>query len=246
MQMDVARERDLYPPLRDWLEKQFRCFKTDSCVGSKYSQVDVFGVRDIGGDFSGDIETIAIEVKNGSQQFATACGQAAGYSVYANRVYLAAVRSEGFDAIEQRIATKLGIGLVEIRGKRITEVLSSPYHQPITSLSFQLLKNIGIAKCQLCGTFFEARTHEVQTDGKKRFSRNFVAGDAKNFRRFLLKAIENQMGMTFWNSELSVRKKLLDEEQKTKGSRRYLCSDCLHLLARIAGIDTLVSETSLC
>jgi hypothetical protein len=56
----------------------------------------VIGIRDIGGDFSGEVETIAVEVKRGSTPFVNACGQAFGYSVYSNRVYLADLRDHRF------------------------------------------------------------------------------------------------------------------------------------------------------
>jgi len=71
------------------MERHFRCFTSAANVGLQYSRADVFGVRDIGGILSGEVETICIEVKGGTEPFATACGQTLGYSVYANRVYLA-------------------------------------------------------------------------------------------------------------------------------------------------------------
>jgi hypothetical protein len=60
----------------------------------RFGRIDVIGIRDIGGDLSGEVETVAVEVKRGSTPFANACGQTYGYSVYANRVYLADLRDK--------------------------------------------------------------------------------------------------------------------------------------------------------
>src|SRR5690606_26168688 len=112
------RESDLYPVLANWMAKHFRCFKTGTNVGLRYSRADVLGVRDVGGSLSGEIETIVIEVKRGNEPFATASGQTLGYRVYANRVYLADERSAGFSQNELHIASSLGIGLIQIANAR--------------------------------------------------------------------------------------------------------------------------------
>jgi hypothetical protein len=103
------KESDLYPRVEQWMKKHFRCFATATNTGLAYSRPDVTGVRDIGGDLSGEVESIIIEVKRGdSQPFATASGQALGYRVYANRVYLA-------DDLSSKMRTGK-IGLVELAG----------------------------------------------------------------------------------------------------------------------------------
>ena len=95
------------------MKGHFRCFATATNTGLAYSRPDVTGVRDIGGDLSGEVESIIIEVKRGgSQSFATASGQALGYRVYANRVYLAEARAKTFNADEIQIASHRGIGLI--------------------------------------------------------------------------------------------------------------------------------------
>ena len=65
--MAVKRELEsaLYPYVEKWMKKHFLCFKTGINVGLAYSRVDVLGVRDVGGDLSGEVESIAIEVKRG-------------------------------------------------------------------------------------------------------------------------------------------------------------------------------------
>src|ERR1051325_6870721 len=103
-------ENTFYPFVEGWLKKHFGCFKTAVNKGLRHGRIDITGVRDVGGDLSGAIETIGVEVKRGSFPFANACGQTLGYNVYVNRAYLADVRQEGFTPDEIHIASHLGIG----------------------------------------------------------------------------------------------------------------------------------------
>ncbi len=148
------KESEMYPAVKKWMVKHFRCFKADVNLGLRHSRVDVLGIRDVGGDLSGEVETIAIEVKRGSEPFATASGQALGYQVYVNRVYLADVREKSFSQPEIEIASHLGIGLVQVRGNTCREVLSSPYHRPITRMALELVERLALGQCRLCGSFF--------------------------------------------------------------------------------------------
>jgi hypothetical protein len=59
----IPSEKDLYPLVEKWMKRHFLCFKTAINTGLKYSRVDVLGIRDVGGDLSGEVETIVIEVK---------------------------------------------------------------------------------------------------------------------------------------------------------------------------------------
>jgi hypothetical protein len=211
------RESSLYPRVRTWLLKEFRCFDTAIGKGTRYSRPDVFGVRDVGGDFSGEVESIVIEVKRGSEPFATASGQARGYSVMANRVYLADQRVGGFTNLEKQIASNLGIGLIQIHKTRgCREVLSSPHHIPITRLWLEMLWRIGWGRCQICGTFVQSATGtEVNEDVKK--------------------AVTQGKGLRFWNEELAERKKKLGMARKKEDAddsyqRRIVCADCIWAL----------------
>lgn len=163
--MKPIKEKNLYPIVERWMRRHFRCFATAINKGTGYSRIDVFGVKDSGGDLSGEVETISVEVKKGSEPFATASGQALGYRVYANRVYLADARDAEFSADEINIASNLGIGLIQIRGGKCREILSSPHYTPISKFNLTLLENIGLGKCQLCGCFFR-----LGDGGKKRFA----------------------------------------------------------------------------
>lgn len=223
-------EKKLYPLVEKWLRKHFHCFKTGINVGLAYSRVDILGVRDVGGDLAGEVETIAIEVKRGAAPFATASGQALGYQVYTNRVYLAAVRPTGFDLSELDIAAHLGIGLIQIKGAQCLEVLSSPYHTPITRMSLQLLERLALGKCQLCGSFFDIGDFEIGVKKSNRWSNI----SRENFQR----AVANGKGMMFWNRELAERKSRLGLRVHRDGStyeRRYFCPDCIaYVLSAVA------------
>jgi hypothetical protein len=73
--MKRSPERALYPTVARWLCRHFACFRTATNKGLRHSRIDVVGVRDTGGDLSGEVEVIAIEVKRGSFPFANAAGQ---------------------------------------------------------------------------------------------------------------------------------------------------------------------------
>lgn len=215
-----TREEDLYPLVEKWMKHHFSCFKTATDKGLKYSRIDVVGVRDTSGDLSGEVETIAIEVKRGNQPFATTSGQTLGYRVYVNRVYLAEMRDEPFSSEELGIASYLGIGLVQIRGKRCTEILSSPYYQPMEQLNLALLERIAMGKCQICGSFFET--------GNAEKNQRFLSVQRENLKR----AIQQQKGMMFWNYEVGNRKikyGIRRSEGDAVFERRFICSECLEV-----------------
>jgi hypothetical protein len=217
---ESIKEKDLYPLVEKWTQKHFQCFKTVVDKGLRYGRIDVFGIRDIGGDLSGEIETISVEVKKGVTPFAKACGQTLGYRVYTNRVYLADYRVLPFNSDEIQIASNLGIGLIQIKGKTCKEILSSPYYQPIAKLNLQLLESIAVGRCQICQSFFETGENPG-----KRFS---------NLSRENIKyAIRNEKGLMFWNYEAANRKNKFNPRRKDKEEaheRRFICQECIEVL----------------
>jgi hypothetical protein len=162
-----------------------------------------------------DLYPIVKKVKGGSEPFGTASGQALGYKVYANRVYLADIRENSFTDDEISIANHLGIGLIQIKGAKCNEVLTSPYYKPLTRLHLRLLENLGLGICQLCGCYFES--------GSK--SNNF-----SNVATTMNNAIEQNKGLMFWNYPVGKRKMKLTHPDNTRFEtfeRRYLCPDCV-------------------
>lgn len=221
-------EKEYYPLVARWLKRHFLCFKVAINKGLRYSRIDVVGVRDVGGDLSGEVETIAVEVKRGGTPFANASGQTFGYSVYANRVYLADLREDRFTQDETFIASNLGIGLIQIKRKKCFEVLSSPYYRPIPKMQLRLFETLRLGRCQLCNSIFEIGA----PDGATRYT--------KVTRENLPKAIEQEKGLMFWNRELAERKARLGIRGKKDGEmtyeRRFFCPDCVSsVLSQLSG-----------
>jgi hypothetical protein len=212
-------EKTYYKHVERWLNRNFSCFKSATNKGLRFGRIDVIGLRDVGGALSGDIETIAVEVKRGSTPFANACGQTFGYSVYANRVYLADLRSKSFTQEEVFIASHLGIGLIQIKGTKCSEVLSSPYYDPIAKMQLGLLEALGFGRCQLCSSVFQTGHPEK--------------GNAySNLRKEnVRKAIVSGQGIVFYNEEVAERKQRLGIQYKegdtTIYERRFICPDCV-------------------
>lgn len=181
------------------------------------------GIRDIGGDLTGEIETIIVEVKRGSEAFATASGQAYGYTVYANRIYLADKRQTSFTALEIQIASHLGIGLIKIDAKnKCSIVLTSPYYRPMIRMNADLLEKVHLGKCQLCENYIEIG------NAKNRYT--YLAKDKIN------KALEEEKGVVFWNRQVNIRKEkhgVRIGAENTTYERRFLCSDCIKLLGQL-------------
>ena len=213
-------EKDYYPIVAKWLAKQYNCFKTQINTGILNSRADIVGVRDTGGDLSGEIEMIIVEVKRHQEPFATASGQTFGYSIYANRVYLADKRPNGFTKDEIMIANHLGIGLIQINeNNKCSEVLTSPYYKPLTKFNIQFLNKLGLGKCQFCDTFFSL-------GAKNNIYSNVTRENIK-------KAIQEEKGLIFWKSELDNRKTKFKSSKRNKEltyERRYLCPECTDLL----------------
>lgn len=216
----TALEASFYPWVAKWMSVHFRCFKSAVNVGLRHSRIDVLGIRDVGGILSGEVETICIEVKRGSEPFATASGQALGYSIYANRVYLADLRETNFSHNELDIASHLGIGLIQLSAaKRCKEVLSSPLHNPLPRMSLEIITKLALAKCQICGTFFES--------GKDHHS--WYSKAAKNLKT----AVAMNKGLAFWLHDLSTRKKRVGIGRGDEGftvEKRFVCPECIQNL----------------
>jgi len=213
-------EKDYYPIVAEWLDKQYNCFKTGINTGLVHSRVDVVGIRDTGGDFSGEIETIVVEVKKDQTPFATASGQTFGYSIYANRVYLADKRSNGFTQDEIMIANHLGIGLIQIgKNNKCNEILTSPYYKPLTKFNVQFLNKLGLAKCQFCDIFFSIG--------------NDINSNSNVSRESIKNALQKNKGLIFWRQELDDRKNKFKSDKRDKEltyERRYLCPECTLML----------------
>lgn len=214
-------EKDYYPRIASWAEKSLGCFHTAIDAGLKRGRIDVVGLRDTGGNLSGRSEVLSIEVKHGRQPFATSIGQASGYSIYADRCYLAEARPRKFDDDEIAIAGRLGVGLIHITGStrlRVTEVLSAPPREPLEGLRLELLDKLGFSTCSICSCLF-------QRGDKRSWSRNVIRQGAQGSH--VRQALQAEKGVVYWLYEQADRSKA---EGDTVYNRRYVCRDCIGAL----------------
>lgn len=218
-------EADLYEPTDDFLTTKVGCWKTRVKANVRdVGEIDVLGVRYLGGDLSGQSELIAVEVKPSLARFAVSAGQAHGYSVVADRCYLAAVCDE-FSPTQVLIAGRLGIGLIRIwhtpKQTRFSEILTAPPNQPVDELRLQAAERLGLAQCSLCRTLFP-RSEDKPDDYKAVFRGEEPGG--------LRKAADKELGLVWW---------LVEQAQavgrarpgENVSLRRYLCPACVWALA---------------
>jgi hypothetical protein len=172
-------EKEYYKHVATFAEKKLGCFHSAVNKGLRDGRVDVVGLRSGGGFLRGDTELIGIEVKRGSQPFLAGAGQAASYSIYVERSYLADVRDDGFTPKEKEIASKLNIGLIAISGTsrlRVTEVQAAPRREPLPQMKQELMEKIGYVMCTLCNSPFPKGTGDKwdgltrQNDGRDHFA----------------------------------------------------------------------------
>ncbi len=220
MVSNLSKEVKLYPMVEKWMKKHFQCFQTSKNTGLIHGRIDVVGVRDVGGDLAGDIETISIEVKRGTEAFVTACGQALGYKIYANRAYLADIRSDSFSHDEIKIASHLGIGLIQIKNRKCQEILSSPFYTPMISHNLSLLEKLALGKCQICGSFFTTGNID------KKYNH------WENLSRVMDTSYDKDKGFWWWLYEIGERRNKISGKLSAKGisDRRFICPDCVNSL----------------
>lgn len=215
-------EKEYYPVVEKWMKKHFGCFSTAVNQGLMSGRIDIAGVRDVGGDLSGDVEVVGIEVKRGKDPFLKMCGQALGYGVFSDLVYLADTKQDGFTSDEVHIARHVGVGLIQLSKSGCKEVLSSKQHTPITKLRRSLLERLQLGKCQWCESVFDIGKHR----------RNVVRAVNTSTNK-LERAYNEDKGLMFWNSELGDRKRSNKSGSAARRNseltfdRRYLCPECI-------------------
>jgi hypothetical protein len=140
-------EEKLYPLVQRYLRR--RGYLTLPRKGGRV-QADIVGIRDVGGRYSHEIEVVAVEVKNRKRTRLRYVTQALGYSKFAHRCYLAMPARYGEE--EVRYARQMGVGLLQIGGKKIREVLSAETKIPTETELTGLLRRFGFVKCIFCGS----------------------------------------------------------------------------------------------
>ena len=213
-------ESDYYEPVARWARATLGCFAVGIEKGLKHGRIDVVGIRDSGGHLSGRADVIAIEVKRGTQPFATSVGQASGYSIYADRCYLAEYRPSGFTPDEHAIATRLSVGLVAITGTqriRVREVLTAPLREPLDGLRLEIVEKLHYSMCTVCGSLFRR--------GEPGKWNPHVARQQTTRVRHLERAVADHKGLMYWLDEQAAR--VPHSSDDSVSHRRYLCPDCV-------------------
>jgi hypothetical protein len=209
------KESSFYPCVEEFLKSEaFGCFKTAQRAGTSFVGIaDIVGARDVGGDVKGDIEIIAVEVKGSPSNFGKILGQALGYSLFAHKCYLAVTFSNDkvFSLEQKELATRLGVGLLEIRKMygvlRCSEALTSVIHIPQGHQMETLLRRgLGLVRCGFCGFFVD--TINVTQSWKEALRREKVY-------------------LTWRKPDRSL---LFSRRRKGDWRRLYICNDCVREL----------------
>jgi len=203
-----------------WAARELLAWEVACDTGPSIGRIDIVAIRDFGGgDLASRSEVVAIEVKRKGQPFVKSAGQAHGYSVMADRCYLAQ-QCAGFSAQDQVVASRLGIGLLAIdAGSRVRQVSTAPLQEPLPELRLKLLEKLRCGACALCSTIFRLG------QGSSRY---------KNVRRaehsgMLARAADDVKGLMWWLSTTAGER---DRSAVTSIYwRRYLCPDCVQALA---------------
>lgn len=184
-------EGNYYSFVNEFIKDSFSCIVTGTNKGYlALGLIDVAGAYDTGSELHSEIELIIAEVKTSTSSFGKSIGQTLGYSVYAERCYLAIpfVNNGGFTHSQIYMANHLGIGLIRIETDEVgiprkgELVLSSKRHNPIPSQKTHLLRSLGIAKCYACGDF--CNLSDMQQIVRKTRSPSLFSGTSS--RKFYL------------------------------------------------------------
>ena len=196
-------EEYYYHQLLEKVKSQFKCFEVKSSIGTEdVGQVDIAGVRDIGGYSSGQIELIVFEVKKADEKkkaiahFGRKIGQTLSYSIISNRCYLIGLflpDERGFSDEQKILANHFGVGLIEAEldksGKKITkfiEVLTSNHFDPpIEHKMHKVLSHLGIRQCCSCGIYFRKRQLQRFDISPKALDREYLFSTHKHKELFI-------------------------------------------------------------
>jgi len=120
-------------------------------TGIQNLRADVIGVRNVGNRFIDRIEIHAVEVKDEKRVTFRDLQQTYGYSTFAHRVSLATTAELAEE--DKATASRMGIGLVRLIGRRAREVLSPGIMRPNEAEMLKLLNRLWIIRCSICNCF---------------------------------------------------------------------------------------------
>ena len=201
------QESRLYPIVAKFVKDKLGCFYVrDKPTVTTHGAVDVVGLRQSSGKYGGSAEVIAVEVKDTTSRLLNAAGQAVGYSVMADRCYLA-IRGIKVGDTERELVAQLNVGLIWIGSHGKCEILlTSPQYQPLRAQRLTLIRKLGFVECALCRTL--RLRNEMMKPTKNALK--VAARDRQGFR-YLLTVDHGG--------------------DKNAAERRYVCRDCVQVLA---------------
>jgi len=153
--LDEAR---FYSIVLDYLEEKGYVTEGFNRDGSTFdfarlgrrAQADVIGIKDVGTQYSNDIEIAAVEVKDRKRAKVRYMTQALGYSTFAHRCYLAMPAK--LTEEDKDYAREMGVGLLRIVGDQVEEVLPAELRNPNESMMIWFMRrSLWMMKCMLCG-----------------------------------------------------------------------------------------------
>lgn len=218
------RESTYYKPLCEWLgrEKGYFCGSQDTKwyidTGFGGQRIDVAGIKNVGNNLVDQIETVAVEVRQGSRVTKRDMQDAHGYSNLVHRCYLATTARVQDDELSH--ARNLGIGIIEITGKdSFRELVEPKYHQPDEADLLKFLEGLWIGQCTLCKCYFHLWDSEVLGVKDRTRGQSYVyTTRIKQFNFFTDKARAYESPFN------SGHKKKAPKELRVW---RYLCMDCV-------------------
>ena len=123
-------EKELYPPLQNFLEGEGYSVERELSVYSRLSgktrKLDLVGFK---WNADGQVDAWAIEAKRGSNpsDLLTGLAQGVEYQLYSPRVSLAAEADRKRLGFAEDPLRRLGLGYISVRGKTATEIIQPAY-----------------------------------------------------------------------------------------------------------------------
>ncbi len=169
------RESKLYSSLQNFLKRNgyvVRRDKNDSkgFVNIKVGEYhpDVVGIKNIGDEFSREIEIVAVEVKKSTKNISNKdWGEAGNYKTFAHKSYLAAVGEFSEEDIEK--AKGLGLGLIELRNKKSSPKIrleATKNNNPVRM--FKALGSLRIYQCSICKRYIFRDSDKIRSKSGSR------------------------------------------------------------------------------
>ncbi len=200
-------ENKLWPIVKEGLERKdygYICSNLEAkskklqegfiSMGIGGIQADVIGFKDTGTFRQPKLEVIAVEVKPLFENYRQReIDQAKRASLYAHKCFFAAPREFKSEEIEK--AVKSGIGLFQIKNRKIKLIAPAVLQNPEETNVIRLMDRLGYFKCTICDCYWN-RSH---TKYANYYPRNyfFSKKSQKNFSKFICEVCKDKLYKMF-------------------------------------------------